>query len=161
MFFFKSCSSISLLFASCHIRFAIFAVDYICFASIRFISYSFCSYSLPIIFVLHPKFYFFCFEANLSESNPSILYFAYLYSLPDSLYSLRSSVDLHYPVTDSLIPQYLSAAVLLYCLSSSSSLHSCDCSPFNRRYLFWLLSILLDALLTQELLCLSLSWQRN
>jgi hypothetical protein len=70
------------LFASYHIRFAIFASDHIRFASIRFISYSFRMPNFRI-----------CFETNRSESNPLIRYFANIYSLPDSLYSLRSEYE--------------------------------------------------------------------
>ncbi len=33
------------------------------------------------------------FETNRSESNPLIRYFANIYSLPDSLYSLRSEYE--------------------------------------------------------------------
>jgi hypothetical protein len=86
--------------------FAIFASDHIYFASIRFISYSFRFYSLHIIFVTllfasyHIRFvsirilnFLIRFEANISESNPSIRYFAEVYSLPDSLYSLRSEYE--------------------------------------------------------------------
>jgi hypothetical protein len=73
---------LSLLFASYHIRFAIFASDHIRFASIRFISYSFRMPNFRIRF-----------ETNISESNPSIRYFANIYSLPDSLYSLRSEYE--------------------------------------------------------------------
>ncbi len=47
-----------LLFASYHIRLAsmlLFASYHICFASICFLSYLFCFYSLPIIFDSHPE----------------------------------------------------------------------------------------------------------
>jgi hypothetical protein len=65
-----------------HIRFATFASDHICFASIRFNSYSFRMPNFRIRF-----------ESNRSESNPLICYFANIYSLPNLLYSLRSEYE--------------------------------------------------------------------
>ncbi len=73
---------LSLLFASYHIRFAIFASDHIRFASVCFKSYSF---RMPNVRIR--------FETNRSESNPLICYFTNIYSLPDSLYSLRSEYE--------------------------------------------------------------------
>jgi hypothetical protein len=49
------------------------------FASMRFLSFSFST-----------KDFLIRFDANISDSNPSSRYFSYIYSRPDSLYSLRN-----------------------------------------------------------------------
>jgi hypothetical protein len=87
---------VSLLFASYHICFAsiCFYLVHIIFVSllfgsyhIRFASNRFLSYLIRI-----PNFLI-LLKANISESNPSIRYFAQIYSLPDSLYLLRSEYE--------------------------------------------------------------------
>ncbi len=80
---------ISLIFASiCFISYSfllyllLFASYDIHFASVCFLSYSICILNFLIRF-----------KANISKSNPSISYFAQIYLLPDSLYSLRSEYE--------------------------------------------------------------------
>jgi hypothetical protein len=63
-------------------------IRFISFANICLISYSFCFYSLPIIFDLHSKFSN-SLQANVSISNPSICYFTLKYLL----YSLWSEYE--------------------------------------------------------------------
>jgi hypothetical protein len=69
--------SLRIIFVSLHSLQIIFV-----FASIRFKSYLF---RMPNFLIR--------FETNRSESNPLIRYFANIYSLPDSLYSLRSEYE--------------------------------------------------------------------
>jgi hypothetical protein len=77
------------IFASDHFCFVSIRFYHICFASIRFISYLFRFYSLLFAFYhicfasirflsysIHILYFPIRFEANISESNPSIRYFA-------------------------------------------------------------------------------------